>query len=101
MAKVNVTLNADKPADEAYQRIKKVLETDSDLKKLDSSYKTEFNDSNRTGTAKGKTFTASLEVKENGSNSTVILSVKLSLLASPFKGVVESTLNKKLERALS
>ena len=68
---------------------------------MDSGYKCEFNESAMSGKAKGSQFEANMTVKSDGSGSKVEVEVSLPLLLTPLKGVVQSTLQKKLESALS
>lgn len=75
------------------------MSDDKDLRKLDSNYKCQFDDGTLTGTAKGKQFEAKLKVV-SGSKTQVSLEVNLPLLLTPFKGMVETTLNKKLDSVL-
>jgi len=86
---------------EAFERLKTVLNDDPELRKLDSSYKCNFDDAAKQGTAKGSKFEAHLNVEANGDGSDVAIEVKLPLMLSPFKSVVESTLKKKVAKALA
>lgn len=88
------------PAD-AFKRISELLANDQDLRKLDSSYKAEFNSASLTGTANGSMFKANMRVKEADSGSHVEIVVDLPLAVALFKGTVEKTLSKKLDKALA
>lgn len=101
MANIKIIKESKLKTNEAFEQIKSVLSDDPELKKLDSSYKCEFDDASLSGRAKGSKFEANLEVKEKGEGSEVSLEVKLPLLLRPFKSVVESTLTKKMEKVLS
>lgn len=85
---------------ESFDRIKQFLSADPDLKMLDSSYKCQFEDDKLTGSAKGQKFNAALSVSPSGDQSKVEITVDLPLLLMPFKGLVENTLNKKLDKLL-
>lgn len=85
---------------ESFEKIKQFLSADPDLKMLDSSYKCQFEDDKLTGSAKGQKFNAALLVSPNGDQSKVEITVDLPLLLMPFKGLVENTLNKKLDKLL-
>jgi hypothetical protein len=76
------------------------MANDSDLKKLDSSYACEFSDSTKSIKANGKTFKADLVVSGDASGAKVAVVVDLPLMLTPFKGMVEATLGKKLDKAL-
>ena len=77
-----------------------MLANDPDLKKLDPSYKCHFDEATLAGTAKGKMFEANLSLKEHGPQTKVSLVVNIPLMVTPFKGMIESILNKKLDRLL-
>src|SRR3954447_23617346 len=84
-------------ADDSFKRISNMLSNDRDLKKLDSSYKCEFNDKDRSGSADGSLFKAKMNVKEASAGSTVQITVDLPLKLALVKGMVQKTLEKKLE----
>jgi hypothetical protein len=88
------------PAD-AFKRISDLMSNDKDLKKLDASYKAEFNPQTMTGTAQGSMFKANMAVKEHSAGSTVEVVIDLGFAAGLFKGTVEKTLTKKLEEVLA
>jgi hypothetical protein len=101
MAKVTVKQSSSQPAAAAFEKICKMLDQDPGLRKLDPSYKCEFNAQQLTGSAKGSKFSADMRVSPSDAGSEVTIVVELPLLLSPFKTVVESTLKNKLEKALS
>lgn len=101
MPKFKVETSSKHSASDTYTKIKNVLENDKDLRKMDSSYKTEFNDSTMSGRAKGSQFEANMTVKSAGNGAKVEVEVSLPMLLTPLKGVVQSTLQKKLESALT
>lgn len=85
---------------ESFEKIKQFLSDDPELKMLDSSYKCQFEDDKLVGQAKGQKFNAALQVSPQGDQSKVEITVDLPLLLMPFKGLVENTLNKKLDKLL-
>lgn len=87
--------------DDSFKRISELLSHDKDLRKLDSTYKAEFNAQSRTGTADGSMFKAKMSVKETSSGSTVEVVVDLPFHLALAKGMVEKTLKKKLEEVLT
>lgn len=101
MPKFKVETSSKHGAQDTFNKIKDVLENDKDLRRMDSSYKCEFNDSSLSGRAKGSQFEANMTVKSAGSGAKVEVEVSLPMLLTPLKGVVQSTLQKKLESALS
>lgn len=68
---------------------------------MDSSYTCKFNESGMTGSAKGSKFEADMKVTTKGTGANVEIEVNLPLMLTPVKGVVQSTLQKKLEHALA
>lgn len=101
MPKFKVESKSKYSAQETYQKIKSLLENDKDLRKMDSSYACNFNDSQMSGTAKGSKFEAAMKIVGAGGGSNVEIDVSLSMMLTPLKGVVQSTLQKKLEHALA
>ena len=100
MPKIHIEKQTTMTATDAYQKIKAMLTDDSDLRRLDASYQCQFDDGSFVGSAKGKQFSAALKVHEQ-SPTKVELSIDLPILLTPFKGMVENTLNKKLDKILS
>lgn len=88
-------------AKDSFQRITQLLESDKDLRKLDSKYKCEFDASSLSGRADGAHFKAQMKVTAAGSGSHVEVSVELPFHLALVKGMVEKTLSKKLDEALS
>jgi len=101
MAKVSIKKDSPLNQSETFTRLKSVLDQDHDLRKLDPDYRCQFDDQAKTGTAKGSKFEANLSVTATGDTSTLVVEVKLPLLLSPFKSMIETTLTKKIEKALA
>jgi hypothetical protein len=101
MPSVKVEKQTSLSPDDSFQRISDLLSNDKDLRKLDPKYKADFNKQNRSGTADGSMFKAKLNIREAGSGSKVEITVDLPLAMFAFKGMVEKTLQKKLEEALA
>lgn len=101
MPKFKVESKSNHSAQDTYEKIKSLLENDRDLRKMDSSYICNFNDSGLTGTAKGSKFEAEMKVAGAGAGANVEIEVSLPFMLTPLKGVVQSTLQKKLESALA
>lgn len=89
--------------DDSFKRISELLSNDKDLRKLDAKYKADFNAQTRSGTAEGSMFKAKLNVTEGSGSggSTVQISVDLPFHLALMKGMVEKTLQKKLDEALA
>lgn len=101
MPKVKVESQTGLDSAEAYRRVKTLLETDADLKKMDSSCKFTFNDASQKGSAKGSKFSAEMSVAASGAGANVTIEVDLPLMLTPVKGMVQSTLERKLQKALA
>jgi hypothetical protein len=105
MPKVKVESQSKHTPQDTFQKIKTLLESDRELRKMDSSYVCNFNEQAMTGSAKGSKFQADMRVTTNdaskGAGCTVEIEVNLPLMLTPVKGIVQSTLQKKLESALS
>ena len=81
---------------DTFNRISELLSNDKELRKLDPSYKTDFNAKNLTGTATGNLFKASMNVKDHADGSALEITIELPFHLALAKGMVEKTLNKKL-----
>ena len=98
MPKVTIQKKTQLTANEAFQKVKSLLESDEDLKKLDAAYKTTFDEKTLTGEAVGKMFKAHMAVTGAGAGAEIEIIVDLPLALVLIKGVVENTLNKKLAK---
>lgn len=101
MPKIKVESKSKHSAKDTFQKIKSLLENDKDLRKMDSSYVCNFDEAALSGSAKGGKFQADMKVENEGAGSSVQIDVNLPLMMTPFKGVVQSTLQQKLEKALA
>ncbi len=101
MPSIKVERQTSLSANDSFTRISNLLSNDKDLRKLDSKYKCEFNSTDLTGTADGSMFKAKMNIKEHSGGSKVEIVVDLPFHLSLVKGMVEKTLARKLEEALS
>lgn len=101
MPSIKVEKQSSLSPNDSFKRVSDLLSNDSDLKKLDSKYKCEFDPSTLTGTADGSMFKAKMVIQEHGGGSKVAVTVDLPFHLALVKGMVEKTLAKKLEEALS
>ena len=101
MPKVKVESQSKHSVEETFKKIRHMLESDGDLRRMDSSYTCQFNDKAMTGTAKGSKFEADMKVVSSAGGAKVEIEVSLPLMLTPVKGIVQSTLQKKLESALA
>ena len=100
MPSVKIEKQSKLSADDSFKRISDLLSNDKDLRKLDASYKADFNQQTRSGTAEGSMFKAKLNVSAGGEGSTVQITVDLPFHLALVKGMVEKTLQQKLDEAL-
>jgi hypothetical protein len=101
MPTVKIEKQTQLPAQDTFERISKLLENDKELRKLDSKYACTFDPQNLSGQAGGSHFKADMKVSPVGEGSKVEIKVDLPFHLSLVKGIVEKTLSKKLEEALS
>lgn len=101
MPKVTVTQQSSMTPDEAFQRIHDVLSNSSDLKKLDSSYSFKADKESLSGVASGKLFTANLHVQDRKPGCLIEIIVSLPFHLAFAKGLVRSTLERKIKNAIS
>ena len=99
MPKINIDYKSSLNPNETLTKVKEVLENDSELRKLDKNYNCEFDEAKLCGTVKSKQFKASINVEQNDEGSLVKIMVDLPFALSLFKGMVEKTLVRKLEKA--
>ena len=100
MPSVKVTRQTSLSAKESYEKITHLLENDKELQKLDPGYKCDFDASSMTGKAKGKQFKADMNISEQGDGSVVELNVDLPFHLGLVKGLVQKTLQKKVDDLL-
>lgn len=100
MPKVKVQCQTQHSPEEAFKRVTDVLDNDPELRKLDPAYSSSFNSDTLSGTASGKLFKADLAVKENGGGCEVEIIVDLPMKLALVKGMVEKTLQKKIDKVL-
>lgn len=86
---------------ECYNRVTKMFETDKDLQKLDPKYKCEFDAKSLSGNADGSQFKAKMLVKPDKNGAQLTVDVELPFHLALVKGMVQKTLEKKLDQALS
>lgn len=101
MPSVKVEHATNLSASETFKRISAILSNDSDLKKIDSKYKAQFDAQSRSGVAEGSMFKAKMAVRDQGTGAVVEITVDLPFHLALAKGMVQKTLQKKLEQALS
>jgi hypothetical protein len=100
MPKFTVESPSKHSAEETYQRIKKLLDGDTDLKKMDGKLTCTFDDMSLTGRASGSQFKADIKIISSASVK-VQVDVEIPLLLSPFKGKIHDVLTKKLSKTLA
>jgi hypothetical protein len=101
MPKVNLHLDSNHSPKDTYDRVNKFLENDKDLKKLDPSYVCQFDPAAMKGTAKGKLFSAQLQISPKAQGASVDITVDLPMTLALAKGMVQKTLQKKLDQSLA
>ena len=98
MPKLDIKCQSNHSQEETFTRVKKFFDTDTTLAKFDSDLKTEFNDSAYSGSVIGRQFKAKLEVS---GNAEVCINVDLPFHLALAKGMIQKTLQSKLDEALS
>lgn len=101
MPSVKIEKQSKHNPNDTFKRISELLSNDKDLRKLDPSYKTDFNAQALSGTANGSMFKANMNIKESASGAKVEIVVDLPFHLALVKGMVEKTLSKKLDEALA
>jgi hypothetical protein len=101
MPSVKIEKQSKHTPNDTFKRISDLLSNDKDLRKLDPSYKAEFNAQSMSGTATGSMFKANMNVKEVAGGAKVEVVVDLPFHLALVKGMVEKTLSKKLDEVLA
>lgn len=101
MPKVTVKQSSHLGPQDAFNRVKRILSADKNLKELDPGYRCAFNETDLTGIARGNMFKASMSVKENASGTSVEILINLPLTLVLVQGAVEKALQKKLKESLT
>ena len=108
MSKIEIIRHTSLKADTAFKKIKTAMSDDSQMKQWDPSYYCEFQES--AVHIKGKHLNATITVTpsdKTNSNankedieavSTISIQIHLPLMLSPFKKLVKTNLEKKLDR---
>lgn len=101
MPKIKISKTSGYSSQIAFEKVSTMLRTDHDLRKLDPKYVCEFDPKKLSGTAVGKQFNAKLAVTAQGEKSEISIEVDLPLILIAVKGLVEKTLQKKVDEALA
>ncbi len=101
MPTVKVQAQTAMKSNDTFKRVSELLTNDADLRKLDSKYEVKFDEKSLSGTANGSMFKAKMNISENSGGSKVEIVVDLPFHLSLVKGMVEKTLQKKLNEALA
>lgn len=100
MPKVMITCQSACDEKEAFSRVRKILEEDKDLRKLDSKLVYDFEESTLSGRATGHHFKAEMSVSKENLGSRVEITVDLPFHLGLVKSIVQKTLQRKLDEAL-
>ena len=101
MPKFTVEHSTSTNAIEAFEKVKKFLLEDADLKKIDPQLKVEFNEPLKQCQIKSSKFKSEVQIETSGASTKVSILVDLPLLLSPFKSQISEMLKKKLMQHLS
>ncbi len=101
MPKFKVNCDSKHSSKDTFGKVKNFLDNDAEIKKLDPGIKITYNETSLTGTAKGSKFEAEIKVLGKGAGSEVEIEVSLPMLLTPIKGMVQSSIEKKLTTALA
>lgn len=100
MPSVKVSAQTNLPPQECFGRVTQMLEKDAELRKLDPKYSCNFDSGSLSGTAEGSQFKAKMKVLPQGTGSEVEIQVELPFHLALVKGLVQKTLEKKLNSSL-
>jgi hypothetical protein len=101
MPSFKVQKSSSQTAQETFKKISDLLSNDKDLRKLDAKYAAQFDKDSLSGKAEGSMFKAQMNVLSEGAGSKVEIVVDLPFHLALVKGMVEKTLQKKLDEVLA
>lgn len=100
MPSLTVKKSSSLSPEESFDRVSQLLQNDSELKKLDAKYTCNFDKGSLSGQAAGSQFKAKMQIHKTASGSDVEVAVDLPFHLALVKGMVQKTLEKKLDQAL-
>jgi hypothetical protein len=101
MPKFTVEHDSEKNADETYKAIKQVLSSDNTFQKFDANAKCTFDDGKKSAQISGSQFKAEMKVAGGAGRTQVSVTVDLPFLLMPFKGKIQESLKKMLDKHLA
>lgn len=101
MPTIKLEKTSNKTPQEAFSSLKNFLESDKELLKLDPKLQYNFDMAGLKGNAKGSYFEAKVNVTEKAGGSNISFIVELPFHLALMKGMVEKTLNGKIDQALA
>ena len=101
MPKLKIDYKSSLSAEDTFKKVSDLLSSDEQLKGIDQSFTCSFDSASLTGEVSSKLFTANMNVKEANPGSNVELTIDLPMKLALAKGMIEKTLQKKLEKALA
>ena len=101
MPKVKIEKTLNMQAKRLFSTINDVLTQDKEVKALEPNLRLEASDTPEgvKGQIKGSRISGDFEIKEdsNGSSSTINIVLSLSIMLSPFKGLIEKRIKDKID----
>jgi hypothetical protein len=101
MPTIKVERTSSLKGSDSFKLLTQLLDQDKELRKLDPHYKCDFVTETLSGVAESKLFTAKLKVFEASGGSKVELTVDLPFHLALVKGMVQRTLEKKIDETLA
>jgi hypothetical protein len=101
MAKFTVEHNTQKSPDETYKAIKDVLSKENLFQKYDANAKCTFDDGKKSALVTGSQFKADMKVSGSAGKGLVSITVDLPFLLMPFKGKIQDSLKRMLDKHLA
>ena len=101
MPTIKVKHSTAKNVEDAFKKIKEFFQSDETLKKLDPKITFNFQEDQKKGQANGSQFKAHFAVTPDSAGSAIEVTVELPFLLTPFKGKVEETIQRKLQKYMA
>lgn len=102
MSKFKFELPAPQDSASVYSKIKNFLSGENDFKKFDPKVACTFDEPNKTCNVTGSQFTANMQILPNDTTSSrIVVEVELPIALSFFKGKIQETIEKNLNKLLT
>jgi hypothetical protein len=101
MAKLSVKVKSNHTPQDTFSKLADLLDNVEEIKSFDPTFAVSLDQANLKATAKGKKLKGDFTVFDEGDTSSVEVNLDIPMALFPFKGKIQSVLERKVEKALS